>query len=258
MNNYPDVVAKIADDYLARVNAQLGVVPNAERAEFVREIESHIYEAYQNTPGGGTSGGDDVTRILTVLRNLGEPADVVADRLSESIVRKGAKRSLPVYIVIGILIALFGIPLGLGGVGVVFGILLALAGVVIAYYAATGAVLLAAAAFLALGLTRIYEPVLWGHLTVGGYVRFDGPLDELMSQLSPPGQGFLLVLIAVVFAAAGVGMLWVGKHLLRGLRFLSSLVFDWFRRRAQDFRQRAKNRREAQARPAPVRLSVSR
>jgi uncharacterized membrane protein len=233
MNNYPEVVAKIAGDYLARVRAQLRMVPDAERDEFLREIQSHIYEAYQET-----AGDDDVARILAVLRNLGEPAEVVADRLPGAIVRTGMKRNLPLYIVAGILIALFGIPLGLGGAGVMVGILAALAGIVIAYYSAAGAVLLSGAVFMLFGLVRMYQPELWDKMVISGYIRLDGPLDDLLGQLSPPGQGFLLILVACVFIAAGLGMLWLGRYMLRGLRFLSGLMFDWIRRWAQTLRRR--------------------
>ena len=84
MYNYPEVVAKIANDYLERVRLQLRTVPARERDEFLREIESHLYEAYQNTPGD-----DAVARILAVMRNFGEPAEVVADRLPGAMVRSG-------------------------------------------------------------------------------------------------------------------------------------------------------------------------
>src|SRR5258708_7770219 len=104
---YPDAVAQIAGNYLERLKFQLRLVPPAEQAEFLREIESHIYEAYMQSPGD-----DDVARILAVLQKLGEPSEVVADRLPGAMVRSGTKRSLPVYILGGIFIALFGIPLG--------------------------------------------------------------------------------------------------------------------------------------------------
>jgi len=64
-----------------------------------------------------------VARILAVLRNLGEPAEVVAERLLGSFVRSGVKRLLPVRIAGGVLIALFGIPLGFGGAAVLTGLL---------------------------------------------------------------------------------------------------------------------------------------
>ena len=87
-------------------------------------------------------GEDDVGRILAVLRNLGEPAEVVADRLPDAMVRSGATRNLPLYIMGGILIAMFGIPLGLWRRGSAGGFLpFALAGIVIAYYATAGSIL---------------------------------------------------------------------------------------------------------------------
>jgi hypothetical protein len=109
MNNYPEVVAKIAKDYLERVKSQLRLVPAHEQGEFLREIESHLYESYQQMPGE-----DDVARILAVLRNFGEPAEVVSDRLPGAMVRSGTKRNLPLYIMGGIFIALFGLPAGIG------------------------------------------------------------------------------------------------------------------------------------------------
>jgi hypothetical protein len=40
-----------------------------------------------------------------------------------------------------------------------------------------------------------------------------------------------------VFAAIGVAMLWLGKYLIRGLRFLFGMVCDWIRQWAQSARQ---------------------
>ena len=84
MNNYSDVVAKIVEDYLDRLKAQLRSVPSREQDEFLREIRSHLYESYQQASGqvSGQSSDDDVARILAVLRKLGEPAKVVSDRCS--------------------------------------------------------------------------------------------------------------------------------------------------------------------------------
>jgi len=252
MNNYPDAVAKIADDYLARVGSRLGAVPPAERDEFLRETWSHIYVAYQSTPGE-----DDVVRMLTALRNLGEPADMVANRLPAAMVRNGARRALPLQILGGVLIALFGIPLGLSGVGVIVGVLLALAGFLLAFYAFAGAFLFSSAVFLVVGLIRMYQPELWDSLVASGHIQINGAPFELLDQLSPPGQGFMFVLLALVLAGVGLGMLWLGKRFLRGLRFLGSLIFDWTRRRAQAFRERRRRGRAAAAPHAAWRPSVA-
>jgi hypothetical protein len=74
------------------VKAQLASVPAREEDEFLREIQSHVYEAYQQT-----SGENDVARILAVLRNLGEPVEVVADRRPDSILLSGSRRNMPLY-----------------------------------------------------------------------------------------------------------------------------------------------------------------
>ena len=186
MNNYPEAVAKIANDYLERVKLQLRLVPVHDQQEFLRELQSHLYEAYRQMPGE-----DDVGRILAVLRNLGEPAEVVSDRLPGAMVRSGARRSLPLYIMGGILIAMFGIPLGFGGVGVLVGLLFALAGIVIAYYATAGSILLAGAMSMLLALTRMFLPHLWDKLVTFGFIQMNGPVADFLDRLSPSEQRFL-------------------------------------------------------------------
>lgn len=233
MNNYPEVVATIANDYLERVRLQLRLVPARERVEFLREIQSHIYEAYQQTPGA-----DDVARILAVLRKLGEPAEVVSDRLPGAMLRSGTGRNLPLHLIGGVLIAFFGIPLGFGGVAVLAGILLTLAGVVATYYASMGVLFLTGALLMSLGLVRIYQPVLWDRLVLLGIIQMDAGLAEFLDQLTPTAQGFLMLALASVFVAGGLGMLWLGRYLIRGLRFLFSLAFDRVRQLAQSVRRK--------------------
>jgi uncharacterized membrane protein len=248
MNNYPEAAAKIASDYLERVKLQLRLVPANEQDEFLREIESHLYEAYQRTPGD-----DDVVRILTVLRNFGEPAEVVSDRLPGAMVRSGTQGNLPLYAIGGILIALFGLPLGSAGVGILAGLLGALAGILVAYYAVAGSFLLVGAATMLLGLTRIVFPQLYDRLVMLGYIQMNGPVGEFLDHFPAFYQGLFLVLLASAFAAAGLGMLWLGKYMLRGLRFLFSLTFDWMRRFAQGIRR--KLRRDNREAPRMSRVS---
>jgi uncharacterized membrane protein len=229
---YPEVVAKIVNDYLERVKSQLRLVPAREQEEFLREIQSHVYEAYRQT-----EGDDDVARVLAVLRNLGEPSEVVADRLPGTMVRSGAKRNLPLYILTGILIALFGIPLGFGGVGVLIGLLAAVAGILVAYFAAAGSILLVGAIFTLLSFVRFALPDLWDKLVLLGFIQINGPAAEFLDRLSPPDQALLMILIATVFVACGLGLLWLGKYMLRGMRFLLTLTLDWTRRFAQTVRR---------------------
>jgi hypothetical protein len=238
---YPEVVAKIVNDYFERVKSQLRLVPVREREEFLREIQSHVYEAYQQAcqqASQQTQGDDDVARILVVLRNFGEPSEVVSDRLPGAMVRSGSKRNLPLYVLGGILIGLFGIPLGFGGVGVLVGLLAALAGILVAYFAAAGSILLVGGIFTLLAFIRFALPDVWDKLVMLGVIQINGPVAEYFDRLTPPEQALLMILIATVFAAAGLGLLWLGKYMLRGMRFLLSLTFDWTRRFAQTVRRK--------------------
>jgi uncharacterized membrane protein len=229
MNQYPDAVTTIANDYLARVKLQLRSLPALEQEDFLREVQSHLYDAYEQTPGE-----DEVAKILAVLRNFGEPADVVSDRLPGAMVRSGTRRNLPLYIVGGILIALFGIPLGFGGFGVLLGLLAALAGTLIAYYAFTGALLFTGCIIMITGLTRALLPEVWDRLVELGYIQ----TGDFFDTITPSDQGLLMILFASVFLAAAWGLFRLGKHLLRGLRFLFSLTFEWMRRFAQTIRRK--------------------
>jgi hypothetical protein len=232
MSEYPPVVAAIVADYLERVRARMPRSHLPEREDLVRELQSHIYEAFQRAPAG-----DDVPRILSVLRGLGEPADLVSDRLPESLVRSGRIHFAPMRVLGGLLIAALGIPLGVGGVGALSGVLLALAAVVAAYYATAGAVLLCGAVFLVLGLTRLYNPGLWDRLVQAGLISVD---SRLIDSLSPSAQGVVIFSCAAVFVALGVAMVWGGTYLVRGLRLLFGLALDGLRRLAHDLRARLK------------------
>jgi uncharacterized membrane protein len=236
MNNYSDAVGKIVESYMDRLKTRLRPVPASERDEFLQEIRSHIYESYLQAAGDAES--DDVTRILGVLGRLGEPAEVVADRLSEAMMNSGTGRKLPLHIVAGVLIALFGIPLGFGGVAVLAGVLVALTGIVLSFYATMAVVFLTGTLLLVLGLTRIYEPAVWDRLLAYGVIQMDGPVAALFDQLTPLGQGGLMIALAGVFVVCGLAMLWLGKYLTRGLRFLFILVFDWIRKLATRIRHR--------------------
>ena len=180
-----------------------------------------------------------------MLRNLGEPGEVVSDRLPGTMVRSGAKRNHLLYVAGGILIALFGIPLGFSGVGVLVGLLFALVGLVAAYYAVAGSVLFVGAVLMLMGLTHIMLPQLWDKLVLLGFIQMNGPPADFLNGFSPADQSLIMILLATVFAAGGWGMLRLGKHLLHGLRFLFSLAFDWMRRCAHSVRRRLRGNREA-------------
>lgn len=228
MSDYPPVVAAIVADYLDRVRVLVPQAAVLERDDLVRELQSHIYEAYQQTPRE-----EEVARILSVLRRLGEPADVVSDRLSQAIVRTGTARHLPLQILGGIVIALFGIPLGFAGVATLAGMLVSLTAVVASYYAVVGSILLTGAIFMALGFVRVYGPGLWERLLALGIVQIDPYTTELLDHLSPASQGVLMILLGTLCIALAIVMVWLGRYLVRGLRFLFVLAWDGMRRLAR-------------------------
>jgi uncharacterized membrane protein len=246
MSDYPPAVAAIVADYLDRVRTLVPQAALLERDDLVKELRSHVYEAYQQTPGD-----DEVARVLSVLRRLGEPADVVSDRLPQAVVRSGTERHLPLQILGGIVIALFGIPLGFAGVATLAGMLVSLAAVVVSYYAVVGSVLLTGAVFLALGFVRIYGPELWDRLQALGIVSMDPHTTELLDHLSPAGQGVLMILVGTLCVAIAIVMVWLGIYLVRGLRFSFLLAWDGMRRLAQTARG-ALPGQERRGRPAPA------
>jgi hypothetical protein len=89
-----------------------------------------------------------------------------------------------------------------------------------------------------LGLTRILLPQMFDKLVVAGFIQFDGPVAEFLDHFSPSEQGLFMILAASLLVASGFGMLRLGKYLLRGLRFLFSLLFDRMRGFAQSLRRK--------------------
>ena len=127
------------------------------------------------------------------------------------------------------LIIVFGIPLGLGGVGIVVGVLAAMAGMLVSYYAVAGASVLLSATFFMLGMSRFYQPELWDRLVALGIIQMDVNVAEILDRLSPSAQGNLFILFALVFATVAFAMFWCGRYLVRALRFLVGFGFDWIR-----------------------------
>ena len=122
-------VRKIVDNYLDRLRVHLKGLPEADREELVREIYSHIFESYAQD-----STDDDIQRILNVLDRLGEPAEVVASRLSGTMKRMGKRRNLPLYILAGFFIGIFGLPLGAGGLALMIGLGITLLALIFTYF----------------------------------------------------------------------------------------------------------------------------
>ena len=128
-NGFSGPVAQIVDNYLARLRKGINGFPAKDQEELVKEIHSHIYESFRNDPTE-----NEVDRILKVLDKLGEPANVISARMPEAMVTMGKKKKLPFYILAGVLIAFFGVPLGMSGLGVAVGLIIAVLALVLSFY----------------------------------------------------------------------------------------------------------------------------
>jgi len=215
-NNYPPSVGKIVDNYLRRVREHMRGIPKEDREEMLKEMTSHIYEAYSKDPAE-----DEIDKILNVLQRLGEPAEVIAERLPETMVEYGKKRKLPMYILGGFFFIVIGLPLGLGGLGVLIGLLVALAAFLVAYYAAAVSFVVCGGLGIVYSLIYILAP----DIVEKVYHAFGVEMGH------PPGwtvemEGFVGLVGCLILAALGLGMLWLGKRMLRGIRFLFVLSWD--------------------------------
>jgi uncharacterized membrane protein len=219
-SHFPPSVEKIVTDYLQRLSARLKGMPDFDRQELLNEIRSHIFESYLNE-----GVDDEIDRILAVLRKLGEPDDVISSRMPKSISRVGQRRKAPLYILAGVLIALFGVPLGLGALGVLIGLLAALLGLVIAYFAT--AVSLAVAGFVGAVASAI---TLFAPEVIVSINRLAGTEVVQYGPFNPAVFGLLGLIVSLLISALGLLMLWSARYLWRGFRFVVNLIVTHVRR----------------------------
>jgi len=205
-NNFSEQVGKIVDNYLDRLRGHLRGLPEADREELIREIYSHIYESYA---ADGTP--DDIQRILNVLDRLGEPSEVVAARLSGTMKRMGKRRNLPFYILAGFFIGIFGLPLGAGALALLMGLGITLVALIFTYYVTAGVLVFGGWLTMVVTTVRLFYP---GFL-IDYFHSMEQFVDSPLSVALNFAAGILCVLM-------GLGMFWLGRHILSGARFLFS------------------------------------
>ncbi len=215
-NDFPPAVQKIVTDYLERLSARLRGMPGIDRQDVVNEIRSHIYESYVDEVSE-----DEIERILKVLRRIGDPSDVISSRMPEAVARLGRGKKAPLYILAGVLIALFGVPLGLGAVAVLAGLLTALFGILIGYFGAAISLVVAGFVSAILCAIAIFAPgVLFAiNEAAATEVISFGPFRHY-----PELGGSLGLIVSLILVAIGLLMLWAGKHMWRGFRFVVVLI----------------------------------
>jgi uncharacterized membrane protein len=206
--NYPQPVEKIVNNYLERLEGYLQGLPGSDKEEFIKEIESHIYESYQND-----AAGDEVDRILRVLRKLGEPGDVYAKKAPEAIVKMGSHLKRPLYILGAILIAFFALPLGMGAVGVIIGIVGAIFGLLVAYFVTAFSFVLAGFLGIIFSIIKIAHPEFLDEVII----KLGGQVSHFFH---PTLEGILGLIACLILTGLGVLMLYFGRNIFKGLKFL--------------------------------------
>jgi len=219
VNGFSGPVAQIVDNYLERLKKGLKGIPAKDQDELIKEITSHIYESFRNDPTG-----DEVSRILKVLDKLGEPADVIAARMPEAMVMLGKKKKLPFLILAGVLIAFFGVPLGLGGLGAAIGLIIGVLALIVSFYVVAFSLILAGWLSAVIMVVRIFSP------------GFLDPWISVYPLVSDPTFNTVIYILgALLIAALGFGLLWLGSRMMRGVRFVFRLLFS----KVKNWRKRA-------------------
>ena len=227
---YSRPVATIVNDYMDRLREQVRTLPEPERSDLLLEMESHIHEAFGNEPGD-----DEVARILKVLRRLGEPSDVVSTRVPEAMLKVGKKRNMPLLVAGGVLVALFALPLGLGGLSVVLALVVSLLALVLAYFVTAGSFVLGGLCGSILSIIMMVNPSFMDQIAVALGI----PPDEFFHvgvRMHPHLQGLVGLGVSVVLMAIGILMIWAGRKIPHGLRFLAerswTAITNWARPKA--------------------------
>jgi uncharacterized membrane protein len=217
-NGLPPIAAKIANDYLDRLSGCLKGMPLNDRRELLDEIRSHIYDSYMNE-----GAGDEVERILSVLRKFGDPADVVSSRMPQAFGRLGKGKKAPLYILAGFLIALFGVPLGLGAIALLMGLMTALLALLIAFYGAGVSLVVSGFFAFVICLIAATSPELLTLLNnvAGMEIVSFGPFAH-----DPQMAGMLGLIVSLLLVGLGLLMLWSGKYIWRGFRFVGLLILQ--------------------------------
>ena len=201
-NDFGEQVEKIVDNYTRRLKNHLKGFPEKDKDELVKEIHSHIYESYKSDPTE-----DEIERILNVLEKLGEPSEVASTRMSESMVDMGKKKNLA-----GVLIGLFGIPLGAGGVALIVGLLVTVGALIFSYYATAITMVVAGWIGFIASLLQLLNPDI-----LPEYIHI---YDDII--VDPLLAGTAGLITSVLIALLGLGMLWLGKYMMRGIKFVFS------------------------------------
>jgi uncharacterized membrane protein len=218
-NGFSGPAAQIVDNYLVRLRKGIKGFPAKDQEELVKEIHSHIYESFRNDPTE-----NEVDRILKVLDKLGEPANVISARMPEAMITMGKKKKLPFYILAGVLIALFGVPLGMSGLSLAVGLIIGILALVLSFYIVAFSLILTGWLSAVIMIVRIFSP------------GFLDPWIDIYPLVPDPILNTVIYIFgALLIAALGFGLLWLGSRMMRGIRFIFRFLFE----KVRNWRKRA-------------------
>jgi len=165
-------------------------------------------------------------RLLRVLRRLGEPADVISERMSPAMIQMGRKKGLPFYIVSGALIAFIGLPLGLGAAGILIGVLATIFAVLVAYFSVALSFLVSGVVGMIVSVVVLADPAIPERINeaFGGREVIHLGFGSLLN-LPPQTDAALTFVVCAILAGIGALMIWGGRYLLRGTGYL--LKVSW-------------------------------
>ena len=135
--------------------------------------------------------------------------------MPEAMVTLGKKRKLPFLILAGLLIAFFGVPLGLGGLGAAVGLIIGVLAVVVSFYIVAFSLILAGWLSAVIMIVRIFSPA------------FLDPWIDIYPLVPDPALNTVIYILgALLLAALGFGLLWLGSRLMRGVRFVFRFLIE--------------------------------
>jgi uncharacterized membrane protein len=121
----------------------------------------------------------------------------------------------PLYILAGVFIALFGLPLGLGGVAVLFGFVITLLALIFSYYVTAFSLVLAGWIGAIISVIKIINPYF-----LDSYIEWTSLVSD------PTLNGIISLFVSLIMAAMGILLFWFGRYIMRGFKFLVSLPFE--------------------------------
>ena len=128
------------------------------------------------------------------------------------------KKKLPFYILAGELIAFFGVPLGMSGLGVAVGLIIGVLALVLAFYIVAFSLILTGWLSAVIIIIRIFSS------------GFLDPWIDIYPLVSDPTLNTVIYIFgALLIATLGFGLLWLGTRMLRGVRFIFRFLFEKIR-----------------------------